>query len=808
MQTTSTPTPTPTTPTAPTAASTPRPRPHDPLVERAPWLRLTPEDGWLTLVLLAIMVYTTIASIQSATPSYAPGLDILTLTTLSGLVLGYLVVQQGRLPSGLVHTAAIVLGTLFAFKETADEVLGGDRIALLRHVNIWFNQVVVSRGASSDNAVFLLFLAILSFLLAYISVWLVLHTRRPWLAALANAIVLLINLNFTTTDRALFFLVLFLLATLLLLVRFTLAENMRQWRVRGLRFSPDLGWDFMQAGAIFAVIVLLMAYLLPAGAANQSLLTSWNSPDNPWQRIQTSFSNLFAGLNGQGPGGTGFTFFSNGITLQGKVVLPKTVILRYTLPNATDDPLQYLMTATYDTYNGTNHWTNQTTQSQSYGPNDVEQTSPGVDATTLKSDTYDMVFAVPQGNHLFTAGSEPKLFNVAADIQLSGAGAVPVEWDSAAPVAGGNHEIAVGYVSTATRQQLEQVPFPYSNKLNPAEAASVFPPGLLNEYLPDQVIDPRIQQAAEKAVAGTTNMYDAAEHLETYLHVFKYSTDNPDPPAGQDAVVWFLQQQQGFCTFFASAMALMARSLGMPARIATGFAHGTYDAASEKWIVRGTDAHVWTQIYFGQYGWINFEPTSSFTSFSRGSVLPNGPQATATAGGGARATATPHNALGAGPQDIAPGGNQRTGAGAVLFDAGLGATLLIILALVIAFLFATWWRLLYRGLSPITVAFARVARLGRWAGASPGRTQTPDEYAERLGAIIPGQRGTLRQLSGLYARERWGGGLEREEAQQIPSLYEQVRRSVVPLIVRRARALPLAVLRLRPSRRSRRRSTW
>ena len=795
-----------------TTATTPRRQSSDPLAERAPWLRLTPEDGWLTLVLLAIMVYTTIASIQSATPSYAPGMGILTLTTLSGLVLGYLVVQQGRLPGGLLHTAAIVLGTLFAFKETADEVLAGDRGALLGHVGTWFNQVVVNKGSSSDNDVFLLFLAVLSFLLAYISVWLVLHTRRPWLAALANAIVLLINLNFTTTDRALFFLVLFLLATLLLLVRFTLAENMRQWRLRGLRFSPDLGWDFMQAGAIFAVIVLLLAYLLPAGAANTSLLNSWNSPNNPWQRLQDQFSSFFAGLNGQGPGAGGFSFFSNGVTLQGKVVLPKTVILRYTLPDTTGDPIQYLETATYDTYNGTNHWTNQVTQAQSYRANDVEQSSPGVDPTTLKTDTYDMVFAVPQGDHLFFPGSEAKQFNVAADVSANAASGVPVEWDSVSPVPGGTHEIGVGYVSSASRQQLEQVPYP--SALAPAQLASVYPSDVLNQYLPNeanqpaQVIAPEIQQAAQDAVKGTTNMYDAAEHLETYLHVFKYSTDNPEPPAGQDAVVWFLQQKQGFCTFFASAMALMARSLGMPARIATGFTHGEYDSATSKWVVRGTDAHVWTQIYFGKYGWINFEPTSSFASFSRGSVTPlPGASPTATGGAGARPTATPHGNTNPDINGFAPGGNQRTGAGAVLFDAGLGASLLIILVLVLAFLFATWWRLLYRGLSPIAMAFARVARLGAWAGAPPGRTQTPDEYAERLGAIVPGQRGALRRLSGLYARERWGGGLAQDQAQEIPSLYEQVRRSVVPVIVQRARALPLALLRLRPGGRSRRRST-
>src|SRR5258708_13350276 len=83
--------------------------------ERAPWLRVTPEDGWLTLVLLMAMVFTTISSIQNVTPAWADGLDILTTTAAMGLLLGYLSVQQGRLPSWLVHIVPPPPGTLFPF---------------------------------------------------------------------------------------------------------------------------------------------------------------------------------------------------------------------------------------------------------------------------------------------------------------------------------------------------------------------------------------------------------------------------------------------------------------------------------------------------------------------------------------------------------------------------------------------------------------------------------------------------------------------------------------------------------------------
>ncbi|MBF6591943.1 MAG: hypothetical protein IVW57_15650, partial [Ktedonobacterales bacterium] len=156
---------------------------------RAPWFRLAPEDGWLTVFLVAMLVFVTVLSIQSVTPPWAPGLTILSTVTAVGLLLSYLAVQQGRIPGALVHTVMLALAVAFAFAQTADAVLGGDRRALLQHTIGWFQHALLGNGSSTDNTIFLLFLAILTCLLAYISLWLVIRTRRPWLAVLANGVV-------------------------------------------------------------------------------------------------------------------------------------------------------------------------------------------------------------------------------------------------------------------------------------------------------------------------------------------------------------------------------------------------------------------------------------------------------------------------------------------------------------------------------------------------------------------------------------------------------------------------------------------
>lgn len=765
--------------------------------ERAPWLRFTPEDGWLTLVLLMAMVFTTISSIQNVIPAWADGLDILTTTAAMGLLLGYLSVQQGRLPSWLVQIVATAAGILFAFQQTTDRVSGGSRLDLWRRTQTWFHDAVLLHQSSDDNRVFLLFLAILSFLLAYISVWLVIQTRRPWLAALANGVVLLINLDAYTVERSTIFLVVFLLITLLLLVRFTLSENMRRWRARGLRFSPDLTWDFMQAGAIFVVVVLLLSYLLPTSAANSGLSDFWNSPANPVQFVSARVAQVFNGVGGKGPGT--FAFFGDNLKLSGSVTLTDAKIMQYTVPNAADDSTQYLMTATLDSYDGQNSWSASQPASKSYHAGDQQPSATNVTHTN----TYHIRFLVSlAGNRLYAPGDEVAGFSVASRA-LAGSAGSPTAWFSNEALSAGDDYVAAGYVSSATQDQLRAVPYPAD--LSGQAAAITYPDGILQEYSSQSNISPDVAAKAHEVTTGATSMYDAALRIEDYLRTFQYSLTNPETPPGQDAVAHFLQVKTGYCTFFASAMALMGRSLGMPTRIVEGFTGGTFDEKAHAFVVKGTASHVWTQIYFGQYGWINFEPTSSFSKFNR--ALAAGPGGNLTPGPGtAGPGGTPVPTVNKGEQgpNFNPNANGRGGANPFV-TVGLGTSLFIALLLLCLVLALTWWRLLFRGLPPVAAAFARVARLGAWAGAPPQRYQTPSEYADELGGVLPGQRQSLRRLSDIYTRERWGGGASPDALREMPRLYDRVRVAATRVIVQRLRGAPQALLGAARRERARRR---
>src|SRR6185312_4005853 len=111
---------------------------------------------------------------------------------------------------------------------------------------------------------------------------------------------------------------------------------------------------------------------------------------------------------------------------------------------------------------------------------------------------------------------------------------------------------------------------------------------------------------AHKVAAGTTNEFDAVMALTTYLqHNYRYTLDLPRVPTGRDPVDWFLfDVRTGYCEQFATALELMVRELGIPSRIATGYATGDYDPILNQAVVRERDAHAWVEVYFAGHGWV------------------------------------------------------------------------------------------------------------------------------------------------------------------------------------------------------------
>src|SRR5215204_2765872 len=148
-------------------------------------------------------------------------------------------------------------------------------------------------------------------------------------------------------------------------------------------------------------------------------------------------------------------------------------------------------------------------------------------------------------------------------------------------------------------------------------ASTAYPEEVVDKYtqLPPDGLD-RTRELASRLTAGTSNPYDAVYKMNEYLKT-NYPYDLSIPPQDQDmdAVEYFLfEQKRGYCEQFSSSLAVMARSLGIPARVATGYAPGEYNPFTGYYDVRASDAHAWVEVYFPGYGWSTFDPTPSFDS--------------------------------------------------------------------------------------------------------------------------------------------------------------------------------------------------
>ena len=121
----------------------------------------------------------------------------------------------------------------------------------------------------------------------------------------------------------------------------------------------------------------------------------------------------------------------------------------------------------------------------------------------------------------------------------------------------------------------------------------------------------RVADLAERITRGEVTDFDRVEAIEEYLRKnYRYSLDSPVPPPGRDAVDHFLfEANVGFCEQFASATAVMLRTLGIPARVVAGYAPGTRNPFTGYYDVRGSDAHAWVEVWFPDYGWYEFDPT-------------------------------------------------------------------------------------------------------------------------------------------------------------------------------------------------------
>jgi hypothetical protein len=181
-------------------------------------------------------------------------------------------------------------------------------------------------------------------------------------------------------------------------------------------------------------------------------------------------------------------------------------------------------------------------------------------------------------------------------------------------------------VITNTYTVVSWVPDASSQQLQADEGA--YPDWVVPRYLALPEIPQRVRDLAEQIVrdAGAVTRYDKAKAIEQYLRGFPYDLLVPPPPLGTDVTDYFLfTAQRGYCDYSATAMVVMLRAVGVAARYASGYHMGQYNTQLQAYVVTEAAAHAWAEVYFPDYGWIEFEPTPTQAVFSRSGIDPAQP---------------------------------------------------------------------------------------------------------------------------------------------------------------------------------------
>ncbi len=152
-------------------------------------------------------------------------------------------------------------------------------------------------------------------------------------------------------------------------------------------------------------------------------------------------------------------------------------------------------------------------------------------------------------------------------------------------------------------------------------ASQNYPPIIRQYYLQlpveSEAMD-RVRALSEEVTRDKPTAYEKVVALMEWLgQNCKYNTDTPAAPANTDVVEHFIfDRRVGYCDSFATALAVMCRSIGIPARTASGFLPGELDAQTQQYQVRERDKHMWTEVFFPGVGWITFDPTENAEDIS------------------------------------------------------------------------------------------------------------------------------------------------------------------------------------------------
>ncbi|XRQ02841.1 transglutaminaseTgpA domain-containing protein [Actinomadura welshii] len=288
-------------------------------------------------------------------------------------------------------------------------------------------------------------------------------------------------------------------------------------------------------------------------------------------------------------------------------------------------------------------------------------------------------------------------------------------------------------------------------------AAGSYPAEVVSQYTAvPQNIPRQVRQLAQDVTSGSSTALAQAVKLQRWFTQnggFAYDLSAPAPQHGSDLVDFLLHSKRGYCEQFAASMALMARILGIPSRVAMGYTPGS-EVRPGQWVVRSRDAHAWPELYFQGAGWVRFEPTPSGAAGQGTADAPGYslPAISTDTGPDSRSEPAPERSTPAGEESASPSASARhrndtgpEGAAAAQEDEDDG------------FSAAPWLAggLLVLLLMAVPMALRAFTRRRRWAAVAVPRGPEHAAPPDRSPAVRPGRRPDRAAGSSDAAHAAW-----------------------------------------------------
>ncbi len=824
-----------------------------PYPEQGPLLRFvqrySPAQGWDTFLLILGAALITGFTVIEADWVDTPGLlALIFLSSATGLVLAKI-----RLPWPALHAAGLALGfvvVVWQASSLADTQDLGRFAELWDRLGDWYG-AATSGGISTDLLPFSLALLALGWLLGYTSTWFLFRSNNLWIGLVFCGVAILTNLSFLPEGfETRFFAFIFL--AMLLVIRMTHVQHLASWSEGGFKFMATGRWLSVQVGVALCLIVVLVTSLMPLNVYIwRTAVDVWNAARSPIENIEGEFARLFSPIASRKD--VAGRYFGDTLAFKGPISLGGDVVMQarseypsywlnrtyseYTpqgwlagdrentavgpngLPPPTHESFkrtEVLQTVVvqFDTNNlwmgGNVEWVSRDAIVETLKPKSFTIDIRGADEGGLPEDVQALAQDLRRMlNPLSTAFVEAEIAQMLPqDLSLVSVSpgiedtnrtridtvtitrkepTIPdvVGWRTQKRLKEGEAYSMTSFVSLATVEELREAPAVYSGYMKDHYLQ-------LPEDLPQ-----RVRDLAAEVTADADNPMDKALAVQDFMRsdVFEYTQDIQAPPRGADGVDHFLfNTRAGYSDYHASAMTVMMRASGIPARLAAGYAAGEDIEGTDFRAVKDADSHSWVQVYFPGHGWIDFEPTPAWPLQPRGAPLVEEEVAAAaeeeTPAEGTGNPAVEDPCLGIVDEDEAfmlededcigdidrPEGQPRSSSLTAGLEISLRVAVVAAVAAVLALFAWGLWRHGFAGSIHPETLYKKMGRLGRLAGVPRRPYQTPNEYGNAIASAIPSASDAALAVTGAFSAQRYGNHEPTEDdGQELARLWRSLR---------------------------------